>query len=239
MALLDPLLVAYLGVAALLTVTPGPDMALVARNALTRGQRGALFATLGISTGLLVHAAASSAGLSVVLARSATLFTWVKAAGAAYLVYLGVRTLHDSWRRDADGGDAAGSDGDADLGALDGDAPRADRDTEPDRPLAALGEGLLTNVLNPKVALFYLAFLPQFIRPADPVLERALLLAGIHIALGLVWLPLYARGLIGLRDRFADARGRVQAWLERATGGVLVGLGVKLLLERDGVLALP
>lgn len=244
---LDPLLVAYVGVVAVLTVTPGPDMALVAKHAWTRGRRGALLATLGISTGLLVHAVASSAGLSVILAQSATAFTWVKAAGAAYLVYLGARTLHDSWRgrgrrardpaadaEDRDGsGDARAPDGGAGAGTGTGEAPaRAPGD---DGPLAAYGEGLVTNVLNPKVAVFYLAFLPQFIRPTDPVLLRALLLAGIHVGLGLLWLPLYAHGLVALRDRVADKRGRLQRWLERVTGGVLVALGAKLLLERDGV----
>src|SRR5688500_5501069 len=131
---MDPLFVAGLAVLALLTISPGADMALVAKITLERGRRDALIATTGICSGLLVHATASALGLSVILATSAEAFTFVKLAGAAYLVFLGVQTLRSSFRHET-------------VAAV---APR--RGTSP------FLQGLLSNVLNPKVAVFYLTF---------------------------------------------------------------------------------
>src|SRR5688572_12485705 len=146
---------------------------LVLRNTLRGGRGDGWRTTLGICLGLLVHATLSSAGLSVILLRSATLFGVIKLLGAGYLVWLGLQSIMAAMRREAP-------------------APRPSV-----RPaVRSFGrpfrEGLLTNVLNPKVAIFYLAFLPQFIAPADPVLAKSLLLASIHIAMGLVWLSVIA-----------------------------------------------
>jgi threonine/homoserine/homoserine lactone efflux protein len=216
---LDPLLLAYLGVAALLTITPGADMAFIAATTLRHGRAAARWATLGICTGLLLHATASALGLSLILARSATAFEAVKVVGAAYLLYLGARALWDARRARA----AAPPEGA--RGAI--PAALAGEDLPPRR---AYARGLLTNVLNPKVAIFYLAFLPQFIGPGDPLLARSLLLAGIHAAMGVVWLGFYAKMVAGLGDALRTPRAR--AWLEGLTGGVLALLGVRLLLEK-------
>lgn len=204
---LDGSIVAFLGIAALLTILPGADMALVARVTLLDGKRAAFFTSLGICAGLPVHATASALGLSLILATSAEAFTVVKFAGAAYLTYLGIRTIRDSLRPVLEPAVAAGR------------APSA---------RAAFAQGWLSNILNPKVALFYLTFLPQFISPGDNVLAKSLLLAGIHAALGLIWLPLYAYAI----DRLGALIRGARRWLERVSGTALIGLGVRLALER-------
>jgi threonine/homoserine/homoserine lactone efflux protein len=153
-----------------------------------------------------VHATASALGLSVILATSADAFTIVKLAGAAYLAYLGARSIRDSFRE-----------------------PRAGQPTTA-RPGSSFLQGLLNNVLNPKVAVFYLTFLPQFIDPAGNVLAQSLTFAFAHAVMGIAWLSAYAYVLARLSDLFA--RGGVRRWLERTTGVVLIGLGVRLAFER-------
>jgi threonine/homoserine/homoserine lactone efflux protein len=208
-------LLAFIPVALLLTLIPGADTALVTRNALALGMRGARWTILGILTGCLLHATASALGLSAILATSARAYETVKLVGAAYLVWLGVQAIRNA--RD-DGGyrslDFARDDppGTTSLGA---------------HPFV---QGFLTNILNPKVALFYLTFLPQFIPASAPVLRTSLLLAMIHNVLGFAWLSLYARFVDRLR--VALTRPMVKAWLERVTGGALVALGARLAWER-------
>jgi threonine/homoserine/homoserine lactone efflux protein len=204
---IDGSILAFAGIAALLTILPGADMALVAKVTLLDGRRAALFTSLGICAGLPMHATASALGLSLILATSAEAFTVVKFAGAAYLAYLGIRTIRDSLRPAAD--------------SLVPAAPARSK-------RAAFTQGFLSNVLNPKVALFYLTFLPQFISAGDNVLAKSLLLAGIHALLGLVWLPLYAYAI----DRLGGMIRGARRWLERLSGAALIGLGVRLALER-------
>jgi len=183
-------------------------MALVAKVTLQDGKRAAFFTSLGISAGLPVHATASALGLSVILSTSAEAFTVVKIAGAVYLTYLGVQSLRHS---------------------LEGGSPGAGK-AGPGRTRWHLGfvQGFLNNVLNPKVALFYLTFLPQFINPGDNVLLKSLLLAGIHVTLGIVWLTTYAYAI----DRLGRLVQNARRWLERASGVALIGLGVRLAFER-------
>jgi RhtB (resistance to homoserine/threonine) family protein len=204
--MIDPRFLAGLGVLVLLTISPGADMALIARITIARGRRAAFVTSLGICSGLLVHATASALGLSVILATSAEAFTVVKIAGAAYLTYLGVRSLRDSFR-------------DIDVS-----------DTPLLRPGTSFLQGLLNNVLNPKVAVFYLTFLPQFIDPSGNVLAQSLAFALAHGVMGILWLSAYAYVLARM-SAFFQRRG-VRRWLERITGTVLVALGARLALER-------
>ncbi|HEY3218927.1 MAG TPA: LysE family translocator [Candidatus Limnocylindria bacterium] len=204
--MIEPRFLAGLGVLVLLTISPGADMALIAKVTIARGRRAAFFTSVGICSGLVVHATASALGLSVVLAISAEAFTFVKIAGAAYLAYLGLQSLRDSFR-----------------------APLA----ASDEPRAAGGSflvGLLNNVLNPKVAVFYLTFLPQFVDPSASVLAQSLLFALAHAAMGILWLAAYAYAIARISQRLAG--GRLRRWLERATGVVLIGLGARLAFER-------
>ncbi|HEX7981569.1 MAG TPA: LysE family translocator [Gemmatimonadaceae bacterium] len=214
-------LLAFIPVALLLTLIPGADTALVTRNALTLGLRGARWTILGICTGCLIHATASALGLSAILATSARAYEVVKYVGAAYLVWIGVQGIRGAGR---------GADPSTACGMIEsrGQTPSGSD------PLASGGhpftQGFLTNILNPKVALFYLTFLPQFI-PADaPILRTSLLLAMIHNALGFAWLSIYARFVDRLRG--ALTRPVVKAWLERVTGGALMLLGARLAWSR-------
>jgi len=204
----DPRLYAFIGVAALLTVLPGADMALVTRNVLAVGRRRAMLTIAGICTGCVIHATASALGLSAILATSATAFNVVKTLGAGYLIWIGIQSIREA--------------GQPATVASDDSARRA--------RLGPFLQGFLTNILNPKVAVFYLTFLPQFISPGEPVLRRSLLLASIHIAMGFVWLTAYAWFI----DRLGAVltRPRVKAWLERVTGGLLIALGARLAWER-------
>ena len=205
--LFDSQLIAFTLVAAVLAVTPGVDTMLVLKNAIRAGSGPGWATTLGILAGTLVHALVSALGLSIIVARSETLFHVIKALGALYLVWLGVQAIRTAGHR---------------AGTIEtGQRRVVIRD--------AFMEGLVTNLLNPKVAVFYIAFLPQFISAQDPVLARSLLLACIHNGLSLLWLG----GLVMLvsRGRRWIDRREVQQWLSRLSGVILIGLGLRLALE--------
>jgi threonine/homoserine/homoserine lactone efflux protein len=211
---MDPQLWAFLLVATLLAVTPGTDTLLVARNVLGRGRTAGLATITGIACGCVVHAVLSAVGVSLILLRSAEAFRALKWGGAAYLVILGIQSLRSWWRAD-------------DVTPA---ATAEDRTRSGSRRLRSFLEGLLTNVLNPKVGLFYLAFLPQFIRPDEPVLARSLLLGGLHVGIGVVWLSLLSLSLVRLRPLVESRLWRAR--LEGASGAVLIALGVRLAAER-------
>lgn len=207
--IVDPRLYAFIGVAALLTIIPGADMALVTKNVLMVGRTRATLTIVGICAGCVVHATASALGLSAILATSATAFNVVKTLGAGYLIWIGIQSIRDS-RSSV--------------------APIQSNEASKRARFGPFLQGFLTNILNPKVAVFYLTFLPQFVSPGDPVLERSLLLASIHIAMGFVWLTAYAWFI----DRVGAVltRPRVKMWLEGVTGGLLIALGARLAWER-------
>lgn len=204
-------LLPFLVGAILVTIVPGADMALVMRQVFIGGTALAQRTIFGNLTGLVVHTVALAAGLAALLATSAEAYTVVKLAGAAYLVLLGVQTLvsarRGTWTTDRPG------------------APRA----VPSMRTAYL-QGLLSTVLNPKPALFYLTYLPQFVDVARPVLPQILFLAGLHIFIGLIWMTLYAH-LVHRAHRTLTRRD-VRRWLEGATGVVLIALGLRVALER-------
>ena len=213
---MDSHLWAFVLVATLLAVTPGADTLLVVRNVLTRGRPAGLATIAGIAAGCLVHATLSAVGVALVLMRSAEAFAAVKWGGAAYLVVLGAQSLGRWLRADA------GGPGSPAAGPADGSRSA--------RRLRSFLEGLLTNVLNPKVGIFYLAFLPQFLGPGEPVLARSLLLAGLHIGIGVVWLSTVSFGVGRIRPLVESRLWRAR--LDGASGAVLIGLGLRLAAER-------
>jgi threonine/homoserine/homoserine lactone efflux protein len=229
---MDSQLLAFVGLAAALTMLPGSDMALVLRSVVAYGRRAGLVTTLGVCSGLTIHASAAALGISTLLAASATAFTTLKLLGGAYLVFLGARMIVTTWRRGgADPGDSAAGVGreERPLASTRGGAVRHAGPTG-SGDAAAFATGFVTNVLNPKVAVFYLTILPQFVSPGDPVLRTCLLLGGIHIAMGLVWLSAY----VWLLGRIAGVLTRppVRRAVERVTGSLLVGLGLRLAWAR-------
>jgi threonine/homoserine/homoserine lactone efflux protein len=190
----------------LLNLTPGNDMLYVASRSAGQGVRAGVISSLGIMTGCLVHLTAAAAGLSAILASSAMAFSIVKYAGAVYLVYLGVKTLLSK--------KAAG------LAIA-------------EKPVAASNkrifwQGVLTNVLNPKVALFFLAFLPQFIGVRDKHGTEAIILLGVWFDAGGTVVNIGVAVLFGtIGDRMRKSPG----WLklqEKITGLVLIALGIKV-----------
>lgn len=211
MSLLAPELLAFTAVAALLTVAPGPDTFLVVRNSLRGGRRDGFLTALGISSGLWFHALLSAIGVSAVLAHSAAAFLVLKAGGALYLAWLGLQSLRSAFASP----DVAPADS----------APRASVDGS-----RSYREGLLTNLLNPKVIVFYLALLPQFISPGDAVIAKSLLLAAIHGMLGIAWFTFVSWGVDRSRQLFL--RPRLRRFMDGLCGLVLVGFGLRLALTQ-------
>lgn len=201
-------------VALVVTVTPGLDTALVVRNTLRHGRRAGVDTALGICSGLIAWGFATALGITVLLRASRTGYDVLRIAGAVWLIVLGVRTLRDS-RRDA--------------GADEADSRLATTPAHRHSRLDSYRAGLASNLLNPKVGVFYLTLLPQFIPAGVAVLAATMLLVAIHVVQGVVWLSLIA---------WLTARARAvlgQSWRrmsESLTGVVLVGLGVRLAIER-------
>ncbi len=208
---MDTQLITFVTVAAALTITPGADTMLVFRNVLRGSRRDGIITTFGICSGLFVHALLSALGVSILLMHSATLFHAVKMAGACYLIWLGWQSFRSAVRKNAE--------------PVSGEQSRQMVSCR-----TCFLEGFLNNVLNPKVAVFYLAFLPQFIGPADPVVMKSILLAGIHYVMGIVWLVCLSVFLDRAR-RFL-IRASVRRGLEGFCGMALMGLGVCLAFEK-------
>jgi threonine/homoserine/homoserine lactone efflux protein len=198
-----------MAVALVVVLVPGPDMALVTSHALTGGRADARWAALGVNAGILVHAAAAALGISALLMASSTAYTVVKVAGAAFLVYLGVRMLLGARKR-----------GTPDIT---GQAPSMRIASTP------FWQGFWSNVLNPKVAILFLSLLPQFVQRGDPVVAKTLLLSGIFLAMGLAWLVTFA----ALMSRLAGVMRseRIRKRLEAVTGAVLIALGLRVVTQ--------
>jgi threonine/homoserine/homoserine lactone efflux protein len=195
-------LLAFLPVAVLVSIVPGPATAMVVRSAARGGRREAFACTAGNSLGVLAWGVLAAAGLAAVVAASAAVFTAVKLAGAVVLVVLGVQSLR-------------------------GHASAVRRERSSGR---AVRDGAITSISNPKLAVFYVALFPQFVPAGAPVLPSALAMAGMVVAFDLVWYS--ALAYFVARTRRAFAQGPWLARAERLTGGVLVALGVRLALER-------
>ena len=207
----DSQVIAFTIVAMAMTMVPGADTMLVVRNVLRGGRRDGFVTVTGICSGLYVHALLSALGVSVILTQSAAAFTVMKIAGACYLVWLGLQSLRGAARK---------------TPAQPVDAVSRAVVT----PARCFREGFLTNVLNPKVAVFYLALLPQFIKPMDPVLLKSLLLTAIHFVLGILWLGAVA-WLVD-RSRTFFLKPSMRRWLDAICGSLLIGLGLRLAMER-------
>ena len=214
-------LLPFLAGSILITVVPGADMALIMRQVFIGGTALAQRTIFGNLTGLVVHATALAVGLSALLVASAEAYTVVKLAGAAYLVYLGAQSLASAWR--------AGRSGEPGPAAAGTPAtPPAPARKVPSMRTAYF-QGVISTVLNPKPALLFLTFLPQFVDTARPVLPQIMFLAGVHIVVGLIWLTIYAH-LIHRAHRTLT-RADVKRWLEAATGVVLIALGLRVAVE--------
>ncbi|MDP9846306.1 threonine/homoserine/homoserine lactone efflux protein [Streptosporangium lutulentum] len=186
-----------------LVLVPGPNHLYIAARGIAQGRAAGVASALGVETGTMVHIAAAAAGLSYVIARSATLFNVIKWAGVAYLIYLGVRALTSRQELKA-------------------------REAGPQPLRTIFFEGVIVNVLNPKVILFFLAFLPQFVDPgAGAVPLQIIVLGGTLLVLGLVSDLIYAAGAGALGRRMRNR----SSLLSRLSGVVYLGLGVATALS--------
>jgi len=201
---------AFLFAATVLAMTPGVDTALVLRMSVAGGKARAILAALGVAVGCLAWGALVAVGLGVLLATSSILFTTLKIVGATYLVWQGLKLLRgrrsglqlESGVADASSGSAAG----------------------------AFLKGFLTNLLNPKVGVFYVTFLPQFVPAGVDVAGFSFVLALIHVLLSFLWFAVLIA--LALRARAWLARPAVVAWMDRLTGIVFIGFGLKLAVAR-------
>jgi len=208
-----PQLLVFIAAGWLLNLTPGPDVLYIVSSALKSGVRAGIVAALGIVSGCFVHVFAAALGVSALLATSATAFTVLKWIGAAYLVWMGVKLLF------ARGGGSF---------IVPADAARTHQPADLRRVYL---RGFLTNLLNPKVALFFLAFVPQFIAPGTPDKVTAFLLLGLlfnlnslPINFGYAWLAGWAAGRVSVVRR-------TMHWMDRAAGAMFVGFGLKLAMS--------
>jgi threonine/homoserine/homoserine lactone efflux protein len=207
--LVDAQLLTFVGICLLLAITPGPDMAVVTKNALAHGRRGVILTTSGIALALVIWVGATAVGLSALLRASGDLLLVLKLVGAAYLAYLGVRTLIDSRQRPAD--------------LLAATPPAAPAHT-------VFRQGFLSCISNPKLGVFFVTFLPQFVVAGQPILPRLMELGLIFAAIGWTWMNAY--GLFVNRLREVITTPRVRQWMQRVTGVVLLGFGARLAVER-------
>ncbi len=197
---------AFIGISAVVILAPGPDTVVVTRNALLGGRRSALGTSVGVSAGLVVWTTTAAIGVAAIVRESEAVFSAIKVLGAIYLVYLGVQSLR------AAGARARGEDGGARGGALRG-----------------FRQGLLSDLGNPKIAVFFTGLLPQFVSAHQPVLLPSLILGLLFVAMTLAYLTAYS--VLAVRFARVLERPRVRATLDRISGVVLIGLGVRLVLE--------
>ena len=205
---MSSLFLAFIAISLLLAVTPGPDMALVTRNALAHGPKGVFLTTTGIAIALLLWVTATAVGVAAVLKASTTLFHALKLVGGAYLAYLGIRAWLAS--REKPGDLLAGMKA-APAGSI-------------------LRQGLISAGTNPKLGVLFVTLLPQFIDPHRPLPPQLLVLGATFAVIGWTWMNVY--GLLIARIRDFITAPRVRQWMERITGTVLIGLGVRLAFDR-------
>jgi threonine/homoserine/homoserine lactone efflux protein len=207
---MDGSFLTFLGVSILVIVTPGPDTALTIRNSVRGGRLGGIGTALGVSTGQLIWAVATSVGLVAVLLASEPVFRAVRLAGALYLIWLGLQSLRAAlWTR-----------GSRPLGEISG-APLSAR--------AAFVQGIVNNLGNPKMAVFFASVLPQFTAPGQGMGSALVLLGFVFSVMTLAWLTTYAV-VIATAGRLLRV-SRVQRSIEAVSGVVLVGLGARVAID--------
>jgi threonine/homoserine/homoserine lactone efflux protein len=207
---------AFILICVLLTITPGADTALVLKSSLSAKCKRSVMTTLGICAGLLFHATMSSLGLTAILQKSSQLYHAIKLLGAGYFVYLGAKALYEVYGKGAteEAMDAAQSDQAGSSSAF-----------------AEFRNGLLTNILNPKVAVFYLTFLPQFVNIQGNVLIQSILLSTVHIAMSFVWLSLIGTFVTYFRTQLT--KPTVKNKIQSITALALIGFGLPLAMSKD------
>jgi threonine/homoserine/homoserine lactone efflux protein len=206
-------LAAFLGVSIVIIVTPGPDTVLTIRNSLLGGRRGGVFTALGVSSGQACWTVAASLGIVAVLRASEPAFLALKLAGAAYLIFLGVQALWGALVRGAHRPPALAERGGARL-----------------PPRSAFRQGLISNLGNPKMAVFFTSLLPQFVPGGSASFVSLLALGLVFCTMTLLWLTAYSVAVAKAGDLLR--RSSVRRALDAVTGAVLLALGLRVAAER-------
>lgn len=199
-------MLAFIVMTLFVVMSPGVDTALITKRTLAEGKKAGFQMALGITAGSLGHTLAASLGLSALLLQSAFAFNVIKWVGALYLIYLGLTAL------------------------LARKSDQNKQNINRKKPKSAFQEGLLSNLLNPKVAVFFLTFLPQFVTNADRAMIDLFLMGCVYALLSIIWFIAYVLCLHYIREWLLSPK--VQLWMEKATGVVLVVFGIKLLFTK-------
>jgi RhtB (resistance to homoserine/threonine) family protein len=200
----------FVGVVVAIALLPGPDTAVVTKNALMHGREAALGSAIGINVGLLIWTVATALGMAAILRSSAAVYDTLRLIGALYLIWIGARALWDSRQ------------------PLSQDAQAAAARRVVGRR-GGFRQGMISNLANPKVGIFFTSLLPQFVSPHGSALLQMLMLGSTFIVFNLAWLSGYAIAAVRLSDVLS--RTRVKAAIDRVTGVVLVGVGLRLAVE--------
>lgn len=204
-------LLVFVGVAAIVIVVPGPDTAVVTKNVLLHGRRTALATSLGVAAGLAAWTIAAAIGVASLVRASALAFTVLKLIGALYLAWLGIQALRAARHAATD-------------------APASPvLSGSPMSPLSGFRQGFLSDIANPKIGVFFTSLLPQFVAAGRPVLLPFLMLGGVFVLMTVLWLFAYC--LVAARAAQTLQRPRVRATLDRATGVVLIAIGLRVAAE--------
>lgn len=197
----------------LLVILPGPDTGLATNNTIIYGKIGGIRTVFGITTGLVIHTSAAVLGLSAIIVKSAFLFSVFKYVGALYLIYLGIMALWTIKNKRT---------------SIDSDPALRNNKFQ---NASCFRQGFLTNLLNPKVAVFFLTFLPQFVVADKNVLIQFLMMGGIYIILTLIWFMLYVNFINYINVWMK--KPSTQHFIQGISGVILVGFGIKLALEKS------
>jgi RhtB (resistance to homoserine/threonine) family protein len=198
----------FLSVSLLVNLAPGPDMLYTAARSLSQGTKAGIFSALGIFAGCFFHITAAIFGLSKIIEESVVLFSIIKYTGAAYLIYLGMKTMFDRKTQ-------------TEIVAL----PEL-------RYRKIFIQGMITNLLNPKVVIFFLSFLPQFIDPGSPWLKEQIAFLGLWFGVQGTLILIIVAVLAGTFRNILLGNKSFRAWQQKVTGLILVGLGIRMLLSK-------
>lgn len=199
----------FLVLSLFVVTSPGIDTALITKRTISDGRKDGFSMALGITSGSFVHTFAAAFGLSAILLQSAVAFEIVKYVGAIYLIYLGISTFISRKKKD----------------------PAAKNQQDAEMKKSAFKQGLISNVLNPKVAMFFLTFLPQFIQTGENATQQLIIMGVIYTLLSISWFFIYVFFINYLREWLLSPT--VQGIMDKATGLVLIGFGLKLALDKN------
>lgn len=202
----------FVGIVTLLMMLPGPNTILVMQTFGMLGRKAALYNIAGIVTAIYIHSFLSAFGLSIIILKSAQLYMLIKCAGAAYIIYLGVMSIVSVYNQKEDGCSIT------DKSIM--------KRKSCDSPFKLYTQGLISNILNPKVALFFLSLFPQFIHNHDAVLVESMILTFIYTFIAIVWYIILMAFVYRMGSYLEN--NKIKRWLKTVTGFILVSLGVKI-----------